>query len=142
MRRANLSELLYNRSRSNFWENALKIFGRSTQKSRAEHFCDHCFNYIMPGDIYERYVWMPTPDKAIVLKRHSWPDCPPNMYEPAYEEPVEYAVSYAMAIQFKSVMRVLVDGSIETRSEPELVFVPRTEPEPPDDPGYDDDIPF
>lgn len=120
----------------------MKIFGRSTQKARTEHFCDHCFNYILPGDIYERYVWMPTPDRTCILKRHSWPDCPPEMYAPVEEEPEELAVSYVSAIRLKAVIRVLINGTTETRYEPEMVFVPKTEPDPLAGFDYDDDIPF
>lgn len=119
------------------------IFWESTQKARTEHFCDHCFNYIQPGDIYKRYAWVPQKGRFYILKQHSWPDCPPEMYAPVLEEEeVGCAVSYALAIRMKAVIRQLRNGDSETVYEPETVLVPITEPEPSVGLDYDDDIPF
>lgn len=97
----------------------------------------------MPGDRYERYAWVPQPGRFFILKRHSWPDCPPNMFAPVLqEEEIECAVSYALAIRMKAVIRQLRNGTSETVYEPETVLVARTEPEPPADYGDVDDIPF
>ena len=103
------------------------IFWESTQKARREHFCDHCCNWIMPGDEYSRYAWVPQPGRFFILKKHMWPECPPDEYAHANSEEIEVAVSFRYALTYKAVTLMRVDGTTETKMQPEFVLVSEAE---------------
>ncbi len=117
-----------------------EIFWESTQKARKEHFCEWCCEWIQPGELYERHVWVPQRGRFYVMNRHLDPDCPEERFMGVPQEmPVEQTVSLALVMELKSVMRVLIDGKTETRFEPEWVLKPVSS----QDYGEEsDDIPF
>jgi len=49
-------------------------FGTTTHIAQREHFCDRCFEYIFPGEMYERYCML-TGGKFLMLKEHVEPRC-------------------------------------------------------------------
>lgn len=126
------------------------FFWESTQKARREHFCDRCFTWIQPGEIYERKMWVPKHGTWFVMKEHVNPWCPEEALEFAlYGEPVQAeVVSLRLAVTYKAVIIQLVDGSTETKFVPHATFIGETAPDDSrddyPDAGYngDDDIPF
>jgi hypothetical protein len=52
------------------------ILREYTRRARAEHFCDYCCNWILPGQTYTARVMLPYRSKLYVLKCHDTPGCP------------------------------------------------------------------
>lgn len=104
------------------------IFWESEHKARKEHFCCWCFNYIEPGMIYSRKVWVPRKGSFHVMCEHVSPQCPPNigeehMLEMERAERIALGVPIAFVLQTKEVLLVQLDGSVISRSETEAVPV-------------------
>jgi hypothetical protein len=51
-------------------------FGETVQRASKQYHCDHCGYTIVPGDTYERAVWMPMRGMIHVLRSHVDPNCP------------------------------------------------------------------
>ena len=58
----------------------------STQKARTEHLCDYCFEYILPGNIYTRFLWKPGGRTFSVMRQHAFPACEQQGPHPPEEE--------------------------------------------------------
>ncbi len=88
----------------------MTILSDSTQRARKEHLCDYCGEYILPGQMYSRYVWVPGRGTIHVIKEHLRPSCPDNEFDMAPPEPVEFGVPMALALVTKQVVMIARNG--------------------------------
>ncbi len=121
------------------------FFGESVRKARREHFCDFCFAYIQPGEIYRRVLWVARRDHFHVMKEHYTPGCPPGVDREIAEEieaeRVALGVPMVFVAEIRHVLKVGRNG--ETIVEPETYFTTKVAEALPVTMSYtDDDIPF
>jgi len=105
-----------------------QFFWESTQKARKEHFCDHCHNWIVLGEVYERKIWVPRRGSFLVMREHVDPPCPPNFEEEIHQEALQQDEAVLgdlveLEIRTKTVVLLQVNGEITVRYEPEIVPV-------------------
>lgn len=119
----------------------------SEQKARREHFCSYCGNWIQPGEIYARHVWVPCRGSFHVMNRHVQPTCPPNegeLHALRMIEAERAALGVPIVLTVQSQERILIERGGGTRVVHELTLVPTLlkpaeESEVPPD---DEEIPF
>lgn len=125
-----------------------RFFGESTRNARRWHFCDYCSNYVEPGMVYRRHIWVTQRGNLHVMKEHVAPSCPPNegelhAQEMMEEERAALGVPVVMEVKQKAVLVMRVDGSVATEYILETTpLVAPPEIEIVHDSDSDEEIPF
>lgn len=115
-----------------------QMLWETTQKARSEYFCDYCFQWIVPGETYRRWVWKPGGRTFIVMRQHEHPGC---NYEEFYEQNQDCALVIPITYQIvqRQVEVVLRNGQTVTEYHPEYVPVIEMTVQPI---STDEEIPF
>ena len=125
------------------WECEMTGFFEEKRKAGKYHLCDYCCNQIEPGQTYTRKFFT---DKngILILKEHSEPSCPPNIFEDEMSrDSKEVAVVVMHAVTSRLVLKILADGKTITISEPCIETRLVSEYDTPSiNSDSDDEIPF
>lgn len=108
----------------------VKFFWESTQRARRTHFCDWCFEYISPGQLYRRQYCSDFRGglRNKLICEHVDPGCPleHDIRVAAPPEREELGVPTVLMLENRLVQRVLINGEVVT--EPEAYVVMREAP--------------
>lgn len=110
-----------------------QFFWETTQKARVAHFCDWCFQYIEPGEVYTRKAWKVGPDQFHIIREHVSPECErdePEWFRSELQRP-KVALTIALEYTVVEVSLIQLDGS--TVSVEESILVPKLVLETPKD---------
>ncbi len=113
-----------------------EFFWETTQKARYEYFCDHCGEWILPGETYRRWMWKPG-NVWMVMRQHCNPSC--ELEEPIFEE-LDTPI-YCRVIQ-KKVLLVERSGHVVEQYISEIIFSCADSAELSADINYDEENPF
>lgn len=97
------------------------FFWESTQRAKRPHFCDWCFNWIQPGEVYKREAWVPQKGVFRIMKQHSNPDCPRGILEELAAdleaERAHLGVPIGLVLENRLVQKILMDGTVAIETE-------------------------
>ena len=115
----------------------MRIFGESVRKARKEHFCDFCCNWIEPGQMYRRVIWVSHTGAFQIMKEHD--SCPENEFERTLQREQECMSN--VSVRQEKVIELQRNGPPIVRQALEAVPVLVAEDDPPanDD---EEEIPF